>query len=350
MYMTTLMNPKFELFAFFEMTPDLVCIAGRDGFFKKVNPVVIDKLGYSEKELFSKPIATFIYEEDREVTRKLRTTLLDGKVLHNFVNRYVTKTGDVLWLEWTSIYFADNETVFAVAKDISKRKQLEKEADEKYKKFKNLATYFKSSIEKDRKYLTYELHEELAQLVAVVKMDIDLVACCETDMAEASKKRIEHALGISNLLIKTLQRISFTISPYMLEELGLNATLEWLCREFSILNGIPCSFKSGYDVESLTPEIKTDFFRICQESLSNVIDHAKASGVKIGIDEKDDKIRLTIVDDGEGFDITQQKKTPGLTSMRERADSINGELTIFSETGVGTTVCFTIAKQYNDPD
>ena len=342
------MNAKFELFTFFEMTPDLVCIAGKDGFFKKVNHAVIDKLGYTEQELYAVPIATFIYAEDKEHTHKNRTELLSGKVLHNFSNRYVTKNGEILWLEWTSIYFSDNEMVFAVAKDCTERKQIEKAVEEKYKKFKSLATYFKSNMEKDRKDLTYELHEELAQLVSAVKMDVELIACCEPGLSESSKNRIDHALVISNLLIKTLQRISFTISPYMLEKLGLNATLEWLCREFTILNGIPCSFESACDEESLTQEIKIDFFRICQESLSNVIDHAKACNAKIGIEDVDDKIQLTITDDGKGFDINQQKPTPGLISMRERVDSINGDLTIQSEIGKGTRVCVTIAKLYGD--
>ena len=62
--------------------------------------------------------------------------------------------------------------MFAIAKDISAKKQIEKEVEEKYAKFKSLATHFKSSIEADRKYLANELHEELAQLVSVLKLDL----------------------------------------------------------------------------------------------------------------------------------------------------------------------------------
>jgi PAS domain S-box-containing protein len=344
-----LKNSEFELFTFFEMTPDLVCIAGKDGFFKKVNPAVIDKLGYTEEELYTKPIASFIYLEDKDLTYKSRTTLLSGKALLNFVNRYVTKNGEIVWLEWTSVYFSESEIVFAIAKDVTERKQIEKEVEEKYRKFKSLATHFKSSIEKDRKYLAYELHEELAQLVAAVKMDIDWIANDMPDLPESSKSRIDHALVVSKLLIKTIQRISFSISPNMLDNFGLKVTLEWLCKEFSILNEIPCYFESAYDEESLTHEMKIDFFRICQESLTNIINHAQASNVKIRIEDVDDKIQLTIIDDGKGFDIDQQKQTSGLISMRERAASINGQLNIQSEIGVGTRVCVTIAKQYGIP-
>src|SRR5450432_2255044 len=148
--MTNWKNSEFEMFAFFEMTPDLVCIAGKDGFFKKVNPAVVDKLGYTEQELYIRPVSSFIYPDDKDHTSENTTKLLAGNALLNFVNRYVTKTGKIVWLEWTSIYNSEKEIVFAIAKDVSARKQTEAAIEEKYRKFKNLAAHFKSSIEKDR--------------------------------------------------------------------------------------------------------------------------------------------------------------------------------------------------------
>ena len=127
--MENLLQTEFEFSTFFEMTPDLVCIAGKDGFFRKINRAVVDKLGYTKEELFAVPIATIIYQEDREVTQHHRNELLKGKALRNFHNRYVTKKGDFVWLEWTSIYFADRELVFAIAKDITERKLIEIEAE-----------------------------------------------------------------------------------------------------------------------------------------------------------------------------------------------------------------------------
>src|SRR5687768_3861580 len=170
--MLPLTTTEFEMFALFELTPDLVCIAGKDGFLRKINPAVIQKLGYTTEELYTRPIASFIHPEDRNMTAQVRAKLLSGEALLNFQNRYITKDGAIVWLEWTSIYIPDKEIVFAIAKDITKRKLQEKEIEDKYKKFKSLATHFKKSIEEDRKYLAVELHEELAQLASVVKMDI----------------------------------------------------------------------------------------------------------------------------------------------------------------------------------
>lgn len=337
-------NNEFEGFSFFEMTPDLVCIADKDGFFRKVNNAVINKLGYTEDELFARPISSFIHPEDKNLTNQRRTRLLKGEVLRNFENRYLTKKGEIVWLAWTSIYFSDKEIVLAIAKDVSERKQMEKEIEEKYKKFKSLATYFKSSMEQDRKYLATELHEELAQLATVIKMDIEWISTNSRDLPAASKNRMQHALAVSDLLITTIRRVSFSISPNMLHDLGLNATLEWHCQEFSILNGIPCSFEKAYKETDLPQEIKIDFFRICQEALTNVMYHAQASNVKISIEEVDDKIKLVIADDGKGFAADQQKQATGLIRIRERVTSINGQLIIDTGVGKGTRVCVTIEK------
>jgi PAS domain S-box-containing protein len=320
------------------MTPDLVCIAGKDGYFRKINRAVVEKLGYTEQELMSQPVSTFMHPDDRQQTLRQREELLAGKNLVNFRNRYLTKSGATIWLEWTSIYFPDNEEVFAIAKEVTERKKLEVEIEEAYKKFKSLATHFKSSMEEDRKYLARELHEELAQLASVLKTDIDYVRNHEYKLTPAAKGRLENAWKVSDLLITTLRRLSFSISPNMLDHLGLDATLDWYCREFSILNGIPCSFQTAYDEARLNGEVRIDLFRICQESLNNVLNHSEAGEVKITIEDLGDCIEMAIQDDGKGFDPLLLERQPGLTRMRERAASINAGLIIHSEPGKGTRI------------
>jgi PAS domain S-box-containing protein len=338
---------EYEMFHFFEMTPDLVCIATKDGFFKKINRAVINTLNYSETELFAKPISSFIHPEDIEVTGREREQLLNGKALVNFENRYVTKQQDIIWLHWTSIYLPDRELVFAIAKDVTERKEREKEIEEKYIKFKSLASHFKSSIEKDRKTFAAELHEELAQLASVVKMDIDWISQNLPDSQAALKIRMDHAAAISDLHINTIRKISFSISPNMLDDVGLIETIKWLCNEFSLLHNITCKFVSTYNEANLSHEIKLDFFRICQEALSNVIHHAQAKKVSINIEEIGNKVGLCITDDGKGFDPKIQKRKSGITNMRKRITSINGQLSIKSAPGKGTKVCVKIPKTSN---
>jgi PAS domain S-box-containing protein len=328
------------------MTPDFVCIAGKDGYFRKINNAVVNKLGYTREELFAVPISTFVHPDDKEKTRATRADLVDhGKTLLNFENRYLCKDGTIVWLEWTSIYFAETERVFAIAKDVTARKKIEKEVEEKYNKFKSLASHFKSTIELERRYLAIELHEELAQLASVVKMDIDWIRNNETAISVVAKERVDHALVIADLLISTIRRISFSVSPNMLHDLGLSATLEWHCTEFEKLNGIPCVFKGAYREEELSLEIKMDFFRICQEALTNIMYHAEASLVYIDIKDTGKHIQLFITDNGKGFDLSASgMRQEGLNSMRKRAASINAELTIQSESGKGTVIAVTLPK------
>lgn len=115
----------FDLEYFFEVVPDFLCIVGFDGYFKKINPAVCKVLGYSEEELFSSPISSFIYPDDRERTSEKWAALLDGRSLLNFENRYLTKGGVVVWLSWTSVPIKKDSLVFAIAKDITYRRQLE---------------------------------------------------------------------------------------------------------------------------------------------------------------------------------------------------------------------------------
>jgi PAS domain S-box-containing protein len=336
-----------ELSDFFELTPDLVWIAGKDGFLQHVNHAVIEKLGYTAEELYASPISTFMYPEDVEETLLRRAQLFKGEVLHNYFNRYVTKTGNILWLEWTSVYIADKEIILAIAKDITARKKIEQEAEEQYNKFKGLATHFKSRIEKDRKYFAYELHEELAQLVSVVNMDVSWLKTYVADLPEKVNNRVAHASEVCRLLIKTIQRLAFSLSPQMMDDFGLNATLKWLCSEFTVLNGIACAFASDYDEQNIGDEMKTDIFRICQEALTNVLNYSQAGNIKIHIKDTGNNIELCISDSGNGFNTELEKQTTGFISIQKRAASINGTVTLHNKPGKGSGICIQIQKQNN---
>ena len=115
----------FDLEYFFSMTPDLLCIAGFDGFFKKINPAVSRILGYSNEELFSAPVNSFVHPQDQQITIQKSIELINGQSLLNFENRYLTKDGSIIWLSWTSVPIPRDEVVFAIAKNITYRKRLE---------------------------------------------------------------------------------------------------------------------------------------------------------------------------------------------------------------------------------
>lgn len=335
--MNETVDAEYEMLALFELTPDLVCIAGADGYFRKINPAVSTTLGYSESELFSRPISSFIHPDDRELTGRERRQLLKGKTLLNFQNRYVKKDGSTVWLEWTSVFLPEKKIVFAIAKDISEKKQREKETEEKFDAYKSMATHFKNRAEENRKYLAHELHEEVAQLAATVKMQVASLAQ-EAALPDECKSKMEKTLILSDILVKTIRRISFSVSPAMLDDLGFVATLEWECNEFSVLNGIPCRLEADCDESRVPKTSRLDLYRICQEALNNIMEHAQAKSVEVSLNDHQENLVLKIADDGRGFNPVKSVESPGLLNMRQLAQSINAQLEIESNPGAGTVI------------
>ena len=339
------MNEDLML-SFFDRTLDLVCIVDKQGWFQRINLAVVKTLGYSEKELLSRPVSQLIHPDDREVTSIQRKKLLNNEPLINFQNRYITKDRRVIWLQWTSVYIPEKEVVFAIAKNITKKKQKEIEIEQDYLKYKNLTAHFKHHVEKDRSFFASELHEELAQLATVVKLDFELLASQKVHLDDVSKKRIEHGLTTSQLLIDKIRKLSYSISPARIEEIGLDSVLNSLCNEFTSMTGIKCGYKSAFDEKDLDYEIKLDLFRICQEALVNVMHHADATRVRITLQQKKNIIDLTVKDNGRGFE-HESEKSFGLKNMRGRAESINGKLIIESKENKGTKVIVRVETKPN---
>ena len=325
------------LLKLFEKTLDWVCIVDKNGWFRRVNPAVIETLGYSEEELFAGPVSDLIHPDDKERTRTMRQKLLHNEPLINFQNRYVAKDGRAVWLQWTSVYIPEMELVFAIAKDITARKETEMETERNFRKYKELTAHFKNLVEKDRQFIAAELHEELGQLATVLKMNFEWIGSLPLQLDSASEKRIAHGMTTAQILIDKIRRLSYSINPSRIEEVGLDTVLRSLCSEFTLMTGIPCTYKSRFREDQLNREIRLDLFRICQEALINVMQHAQATEVSIRLIQKKSKAELRIRDNGKGFE-HENKQSFGLKNMQERVSSINGEFSVTSRKSKGTTV------------
>ncbi len=109
----------------FENSIDMIGIAGFDGYFKVLNPSWSRTLGWSKEELLSKPWIEFVHPEDKESTIKQRTNLVNGQEVYQFQNRYICKDGGIKWLAWNSFPYPKEKIIFAVARDITERKETE---------------------------------------------------------------------------------------------------------------------------------------------------------------------------------------------------------------------------------
>ncbi|MDN3654080.1 PAS domain S-box protein [Ferruginibacter paludis] len=114
-----------ELHQIFNAAPDVICVIGTDGYFKKINPAICLILEYTEAELLSVPFVQFIHPEDREKTDNDVKTLGKGVSSLYFENRYITKSGKIKWLAWSATRSAEDGVLFSVAKNITDKKELE---------------------------------------------------------------------------------------------------------------------------------------------------------------------------------------------------------------------------------
>lgn len=110
---------------FFDISADMLCIAGYDGYFKQINPAWTKTLGWTEKELLSKPWIEFVHPDDIEATQKTGANNRSGDPIIRFENRYLCKDGSYKWIAWNSEPFPDIKLIYAVARDITKAKRNE---------------------------------------------------------------------------------------------------------------------------------------------------------------------------------------------------------------------------------
>ncbi|GIZ07698.1 hypothetical protein FUMI01_04250 [Flavobacterium sp. UMI-01] len=162
---------------FFNHSMDLLCVAGYDGYFKKVNPAVCKLLEYSEEELLSRPINDFVYLADKRETSSARKALKERNPLVDFENRYVTKSGRIVWLLWTSYPLEKQKLIYAIAKNITYKKQLEDERNYHLAKL--------TEINNDFKQLTYtathDLRSPVNNLISIFELiDLDKITDTET--------------------------------------------------------------------------------------------------------------------------------------------------------------------------
>jgi len=115
-----------ELNQVFNLAPDIICIVGVDGYFKKINPAMCTILEYTELELLSRPFREFVYTDDIKGTATQLDLIGEGNATLYFENRYVTRTGKIKWLAWTTTPVSEEGLTFCVAKDITDKKELEK--------------------------------------------------------------------------------------------------------------------------------------------------------------------------------------------------------------------------------
>jgi signal transduction histidine kinase len=199
--------------------------------------------------------------------------------------------------------------------------------------------------------LSRELHDSLAQNLTVAKINCDIAISQDLPERTVDDAALRNISSIIQNCITEVRRMAYDLRPPGIKHLGIVATLANYCREFMELNGLVVDFQALGIPKHLGEEISINVYRLAQEGLSNVIKHACASRVKIGLVAAADRICLSIEDNGRGFDLKKRQtringeKKLGLRGMKERAHLMKGTMKIMSKPGLGTRITITIPME-----
>jgi len=236
------------------------------------------------------------------------------------------------------LFSIHQDIVYIMLVDITERRKAEKELISSHLQLRELTSHLQKVREEERKYIAREIHDELGQLITGLKMDISMLKRRLSNKIPDIGNYMVDVLDLTDTIVNTVRRIASDLRPSILDDIGLGAALEWQAKEFEKRTAIKCVFDNQIDHLDLSVDIKSNLFRIYQESLTNIIRHSNATSVHSIAKVIQKKMILKIVDNGRGFDTHLTNKTLGILGMKERAIMINATFTIESETNVGTTI------------
>jgi PAS domain S-box-containing protein len=230
-------------------------------------------------------------------------------------------------------------TVQLVIADVTQRRREAGEVEQSRHLLRRLSASVVEAREEERRRIARELHDELGQRLTALKMELSGLAASKR--VDADDPRLAGMLGMLDETVASVRRIAADLRPLMLDDLGLNAAIEWLADSASRRLGIAIHVQLGETEPSLDERVAIAVYRMVQEALTNVARHARATRVEIALAQRGDELLLEVRDDGIGFPerALQREGSFGLVGMRERAQMLGGHLEVDNPPGGGGRVC-----------
>jgi PAS domain S-box-containing protein len=308
--------------------------------FMDVNHATLSQYGYSKEEFLQLNVLDLRPKEEAERFRSTLNTNFRG-VHYAGIWKHKKKDGTVLFVDVITHDFVNDgqATRLVLANDVTEKYIADEKLKDSFKAIRELTEHLQNIREQERAHMAREIHDELGQLLTVLKMDVSWLNKRVTTTDPAIREKFTELLDMLDTTVKTVRRIASELRPTLLDDLGLVAAIEWHLEEFEKRSGISKEFKSSLTEVSIHDSMKIGLFRILQESLTNVARHSQAEKVNVGLDKNNGHIILKITDNGKGFDTNRTtKKTLGLLGMKERTEMMGGEYHITSKPGEGTVV------------
>jgi PAS domain S-box-containing protein len=230
--------------------------------------------------------------------------------------------------------------------EIAERKQAEEALQRSEAELRRLSSQLLSAEEEERKRIALELHDGIGQSLSAIKFKVEaaLNRMGQEDPAQLVKS-LETVVPVAQEAVEEVRRISRNLRPSILDELGILATISWLCREVeTIYSGIRIEKQIDIQEHNMPDSLKIVIYRVLQESFNNIAKHSQATLVHLSLKGVDGEVKLAIDDNGVGFDVEQvlsgeqSKRGIGLAGMKERTELSGGSFSVESQKGAGTTV------------
>lgn len=306
----------------------------------ETNEATLRQYGYTREEFLALDIFKLRPAEDEDKLKRYTNRNFRG-IHYAGVWRHQKKEGAIIYVDITTYdtHYEGRAVRLVLGIDVTEQHLAEERLKQSYESIRELTDHLHNVREEERLHIAREIHDELGQLLTVLKMDVAWLNKKLSPDPGQIKDKITDLLLLIDTTVKTVRRIASELRPSLLDDLGLLAALEWHFDEFQKRSGIDGSCELPDQEIPLPDSLKIGLFRIFQESLTNVARHSGAKNVEVELQKNENRLILTIKDDGIGFDTGDNKrKTLGLIGMRERAEVMGGEYCIEGEPGRGTTV------------
>jgi signal transduction histidine kinase len=219
-------------------------------------------------------------------------------------------------------------------------------------RLKGLSARLEKAQETERRALSRELHDEVGQSLSAVLVELrNLSAGLGVRSPEQSRSHVETVKGLVESTVRVVRNMALLLRPSMLDDLGLIPALKWQARECAKRTAMNITVAAELDSDELPDEYKTCVYRVVQEALNNCAHHARATTVRIRVEQEPNRLVLTIQDDGQGFDARHMKGL-GLLGIEERVARLGGASSIHSKPGNGTILSVELpsAEEYRSHD
>jgi PAS domain S-box-containing protein len=322
----------------FELAPVAIWITdgGRIVF---ANRACAELYGAAEREmLIGRSIYTLLTPDSRAKVRDMMAHALreDGPVptLAGSIARLDGKVREVV-IAIAALPDHGRTAVQMAITDVTERTQEGREAERSRHELRKLSASMVNAREDERRRIARELHDELGQRLTALKMELSSLAS-QADAA-ARAQRIAAMLEMVDDTVASVRRIATELRPLMLDDLGLNAAIEWLANGWAARMGIKVRLRLGPADPDIGDAAAIALYRVVQEALTNIARHARATEVRIEMRQAAGALRLAVQDDGVGFDAASMYRegSHGLMGIRERAYMLGGELEIGNARGGG---------------